>query len=163
MPGRDQFGPRRRSERAAIESARKGDTMTAITTASTAAAPLSRGGNRALWALQGLLGVFMIVASAAPKLVGEANAVQTFHDMGAATWFRYFIGVVELAGGIGLLVPRLAGLAAAGLALLMIGAAITQAFILHGGALVITPIILFVLFTLIAWGRRATIVQLVRR
>jgi putative oxidoreductase len=70
---------------------------------------------------------------------------------------------VELAGGIGLLVPRLAGLAAVGLALLMVGAAVTQAFILHGGALVITPVVLFVLFVVIAWDRRASIGQLIRR
>ena len=128
-----------------------------MTTVNIAPAPVSRGLNRTLWALQGILGVFMVVASASPKLLGEHTAVQDFHDMGAATWFRYFIGLVELAGGIGLLVPRLAGLAAVGLALLMVGAAITQGFILHGGALVITPIVLFVLFVIIAWGRRSSI------
>ncbi|MFI5492402.1 DoxX family protein [Actinoplanes sp. NPDC051859] len=129
----------------------------------TAPAPLSRGLHRTLWVLQAFLGVFMIVASAGPKLVGEATAVQIFEDMGAAPWFRYFIGLVELAGGIGLLVPRLAGPAAVGLALLMIGAAITQAFILHGGALVLTPVILFALFVFIAWGRRASLTPLIRR
>ena len=134
--------------------------MTAI---DTAPAPLRRTLHRILWALQAILGVFFIVASAGPKLLGETYAVQAFEDMGAATWFRYFIGLVELAGGIGLLVPRLAGLAAAGLALLMVGAAITQAFILHGGALVITPVVLFALFVFLVWGRRASIGRLVRR
>jgi putative oxidoreductase len=134
--------------------------MTAI---DTAPAPLTRGLHRTLWVLQVVLGVFFIVASAGPKLLGEDNTVQSFEDMGAATWFRYFIGLVELAGGVGLLVPRLAGLAAAGLALLMVGAAITQAFIVDGGALVFTPLVLFVLFVFIAWGRRASIGQLYRR
>lgn len=129
----------------------------------TASAPLTRPLHRTLWGLQIFLGLFFIVASAGPKLFGEVHAVQTFEDMGAATWFRYFIGLVELAGGIGLLVPRLAGLAAAGLALLMVGAAVTQAVILHGGALVITPVVLFALFVFIAWGRRASIGQLVKR
>ncbi|MEV6600612.1 DoxX family protein [Actinoplanes sp. NPDC051346] len=128
--------------------------MTAIDTA-----PVARGLHRTLWALQILLGLFFIVASAGPKLFGEATAVQTFEDMGAGAWFRYFIGLVELAGGIGLLVPRLAGLAAVGLALLMVGAAITQAFILDGGALVLTPVVLFVFFAFIAWGRRASIAR----
>ncbi|BEL03690.1 DoxX family protein [Actinoplanes sichuanensis] len=118
---------------------------------------------RTLWAFQGLLGVFLIVASAAPKLVGEAYAVQTFEDMGAPTWFRYFIGVVELAGGIGLLVPRLAGLAAIGLALLMVGAGITQVFILHNGAQALTPVIIFAMCVFIAWGRRDSISRLWRR
>lgn len=134
-----------------------------MTVVDSAPAPLARGLHRTLWVLQGILGLFFIVASAGPKLLGEANAVQTFEDMGAATWFRYFIGLVELAGGIGLLVPRLAGLAAAGLALLMVGAAVTQAFILHGGALVITPVVLFALFVFLAWGRRASIGQLTKR
>lgn len=134
-----------------------------MTVVDSAPAPLARGLHRTLWVLQGILGLFFIVASAGPKLLGEANAVQTFEDMGSATWFRYFIGLVELAGGIGLLVPRLAGLAAAGLALLMVGATITQAFILHGGALVITPVVLFALFVFLAWGRRASIGRLANR
>ena len=136
--------------------------MTAIDT-TTAPVRMSRGLHISLWVLQAFLGVFFIVASAAPKLLGEDTTVQSFEDMGAATWFRYFIGLVELAGGIGLLVPRLAGLAATGLALLMVGATITQAFILHGGPLVITPMVLFVLFVLIAWFRRASITQLLKR
>ncbi|MFF5081835.1 DoxX family protein [Actinoplanes sp. NPDC000266] len=124
--------------------------MTAIGTAS---APLAPALHRTLWATQIVLGLFMVVASAAPKFAGEENAVQTFDDMGAATWFRYFIGVAELAGGVGLLIPRLAGPAAVGLMLLMVGAFITQVFILHGGAVAITPVVLFGLFAFIAWGR----------
>lgn len=134
-----------------------------MTVADTTPPPVARGLHRTLWALQGVLGVFLVVASAGPKLFGEANAVQTFEDMGAAPWFRYLVGLLELAGGIGLLVPRLAGLAAVGLALLMVGAAVTQAFILHGGALVLTPVVLFALFVFIAWGRRDSIRRLLRR
>ncbi|WP_431944863.1 DoxX family protein [Micromonospora marina] len=134
-----------------------------MTVADTTPPPVARGLHRTLWALQGVLGVFLVVASAGPKLFGEANAVQTFEDMGAAPWFRYLVGLLELAGGIALLVPRLAGLAAVGLALLMVGAAVTQAFILHGGALVLTPVVLFALFVFIAWGRRDSIRRLLRR
>ncbi|MFD4207422.1 DoxX family protein [Micromonospora tulbaghiae] len=133
-----------------------------MTVVDTTPPPVARGLHRTLWALQGVLGVFLIVASAGPKLFGEANAVQTFEDMGAAPWFRYLVGLLELAGGIGLLVPRLAGLAAVGLALLMVGAAITQAFILDGGALVLTPVVLFALFVFIAWGRRHSIRRLLK-
>jgi putative oxidoreductase len=135
--------------------------MTAISE-TTAPAQVGRGLHRTLWVLQIFLGLFFIVASSAPKLLSEPTTVQGFEDMGAATWFRYFIGLVELAGGVGLLVPRLAGLAAAGLALLMVGAAITQAFIVDGGALVITPVVLFFFFVFIAWGRRSSIRRLGR-
>ncbi|MEV4642150.1 DoxX family protein [Actinoplanes sp. NPDC049548] len=134
-----------------------------MTIIDTTPAPRARGLHRTLWVLQVLLAAFFIVASAGPKLFGEAYAVQTFEDMGAAPWFRYFIGLVELAGGIGLLVPRLAGAAAAGLALLMVGAAVTQAVILHGGALVLTPVVLFVLFVVLAWGRRDSFTRLLKR
>ena len=134
-----------------------------MTTAAHAVPTGSRVAHRALWALQILLGLFFIVASAAPKLVGEAYAVQIFTEIGAGEWFRYVIGVVELAGGIGLLVARLAGPAAVGLMALMVGAAYTQAVVLDEPAMVVTPAILFVLATVIAWGRRASIAAWLRR
>jgi uncharacterized membrane protein YphA (DoxX/SURF4 family) len=117
----------------------------------------SRVAHRALWVLQILMGVFFVVASAAPKFWGDPYAVQIFTEIGAGQWFRYFIGVVELAGGIGLMVPRLAGPAAVGLMGLMIGAGYTQAVVLGEPAMVTTPAIIFVLAAVIAWGRRDTI------
>lgn len=119
--------------------------------------PLSPAAHRTLWVLQILLGLFMVIASAAPKFVGEATAVQMFTDIGAGQWLRYVVGLLELAGGIGLLTRRFAGPAAAGLVVLMVGATLVQAFVLHGGLLVLTPIVLGVLFALIATGRRETL------
>jgi putative oxidoreductase len=123
----------------------------------TAAPTRSRAAHRTLWALQILMGVFFVVASAAPKFWGDPYAVQVFTEIGAGQWFRYFIGAVELAGGIGLMVPRLAGPAAVGLMALMIGAAYTQAVVLGAPAMVLTPAIFFVLAAVIAWGRRDSI------
>jgi putative oxidoreductase len=117
----------------------------------------SRAAHRALWVLQILMGVFFIVASAAPKFAGEAYAVQIFTEIGAGQWFRYLIGAIELAGGIGLMVPRLAGPAAVGLMGLMIGAGYTQAVVLDAPVMVTTPAILFVLAAVVAWGRRESI------
>jgi putative oxidoreductase len=117
----------------------------------------SRAAHRALWVLQILIGVFFIVASAAPKFAGEAYAVQIFTEIGAGQWFRYLIGAIELAGGIGLMVPRLAGPAAVGLMGLMIGAGYTQAVVLDAPVMVTTPVILFVLAAVVAWGRRESI------
>jgi putative oxidoreductase len=114
----------------------------------------SRAANRTLWTIQIVIGVFLVVASAAPKLFGEAYAVEIFTQIGAGQWFRYLVGILELAGGVGLLVPRLAGPAALGLVGLMVGAAITQAFVLGGGILVLTPVLLLVLVGVVAWGRR---------
>jgi uncharacterized membrane protein YphA (DoxX/SURF4 family) len=127
-------------------------------TATTAApATRSRAAHRALWVLQVLMGVFFVVASAAPKFAGEAYAVQIFTEIGAGQWFRYLVGALELAGGIGLMVPRLAGPAAVGLMGLMIGAAYTQAVVLDAPEMVTSPIIFFVLAAVIAWGRRESI------
>ena len=125
----------------------------------TTAAPTapSRVAHRSLWVLQTLVGVFFVVASAAPKFAGEAYAVQIFTEIGAGDWFRYFIGAIELACGIGLMVPRLAGPAAVGLMALMVGAGYTQAVVLDEPAMVLTPAIIFVLTAGIAWGRRASI------
>jgi uncharacterized membrane protein YphA (DoxX/SURF4 family) len=126
--------------------------MTAATPATS-----SRIAHRSLWVLQILMGVFFIVASAAPKFWGDPYAVQIFSEIGAGQWFRYLIGAIELAGGIGLMVPRLAGPAAVGFMGLMVGAGYTQAVVLDAPAMVVTPVILFVLAGIIAWGRRESI------
>ncbi|GAB3232306.1 DoxX family protein [Glycomyces halotolerans] len=110
--------------------------------------------NIVLWVLQGLLAAFFAVASAAPKLFGEASAVEGFELIGAGDWFIYFVGAVELAGAIGLVIPRLSGLAAIGLSLVMIGAAYTNAFVVDGHWPVSTPLILLVFTVFIAWGRQ---------
>ncbi|THV26554.1 DoxX family protein [Glycomyces paridis] len=116
-----------------------------------AAAGPGRALNVTLWVLQILLAVFLIVASAGPKLIGHESAAEGFDLIGWGDWFMYCIGALELAGGVGLLVPRLAGLAAIGLSLLMVGAAIFNATVLDFP--VYTPLILLVLFVFIAWGR----------
>jgi putative oxidoreductase len=123
----------------------------------TATRPTSRAGHRALWVLQILMGVFFVVASAAPKLWGDPYAVEIFTEIGAGQWFRYLVGVIELAGGIGLMVPRLAGPAAVGLMGLMIGAGYTQVVVLDAPEMVVSPVVFFVLAAVIAWGRRASI------
>lgn len=122
-------------------------------TATTSTAPTTA--RRALWALQILIGVFFVVASATPKLIGEPSTVATFVEIGGGDAFRLFVGAVELAGGIGLLVPRLAGLAALGLVGLMIGATYTQITVFDAPAVTVTPIILGVLVAVIAWIRRS--------
>ncbi|MCU1660022.1 MAG: DoxX family protein [Pseudonocardia sp.] len=126
-----------------------------MTSTTSATASTNRVTNRVLWGFQILVGLFFIVASAAPKFFGEAYAVETFTQIGAGQWFRYLVAVLELAGGIGLLTTRLAAPAALGLMGLMIGAAFTQAVVLDAPAMILTPAILFVVLAAIAWGRRA--------
>ncbi|WP_067697647.1 DoxX family protein [Nocardia jejuensis] len=145
--------------------------MTAIasTTQTSSSATTARPGkarNRVLWTLQILFGVFFIVASGLPKLIGQSDAVEAFREIGWGEWFRYFTGVVEVSGGIGLLVPRLSGPAAAGLSITTVLAAATQAFLLGNPTLAPFPLILAVMFAWIAYERResfSTFTNLVNR
>ena len=57
------------------------------------------------------------------KLMGVPVVHQSFALMGLPQWFGYFIGLCEAAGAIGLFIPKLRKLAAAGLAIIMVGAA----------------------------------------
>ena len=111
-----------------------------------------RGLHITLWVLQILLGVFMIAASGAPKLFALEAAAEGFDLIGWGDWFMYLVGALEVAGGVGLLIPRVSGLAAIGLSLLMVGAAIFNAVLLDFP--VVTPLILLVFFAFVAWGRR---------
>ena len=86
--------------------------------------------------------------------------MQEFGLIGAGQWLRYFVGAAELAGGIGLLMPWLAGLAAAGLAADMAGATIINATVLHNttfGSLVWMTLPLCAACALLAYARRQQI------
>ena len=127
-----------------------------MTSRNAVAAPQAspnRGMTISLWTLQILLGLFIAVGSGAPKLVGEATAVAMFDQIGVGDWFRYLVGLLEIAGGIGLLIPRLARFAALGLCCVMVGAIVASLFVLDAGLLTLTPVVLLVLFALIAWAR----------
>jgi hypothetical protein len=130
------------------------------TTESLATEPLTavpatrRRLNTTLWVVQVLLAVFFLVGAAGPKLAGQQYAVDMFTEIGAGQWFRYFVGALELAGAIGLLIPRLCGLAALGLGGVMAGAVLTQVFVLDSLVMALTPAFLGVVFALVAWGRR---------
>jgi putative oxidoreductase len=119
------------------------------TTASRTAT--SRGANIALWVLQGLTAAFFASAAAA-KLAGTAQMVQLFDDIGVGQWFRYAVAILEIAGAIGLLIPRLTGLAALGLVGLMLGAVATHLFIVGGNPA--SALVGLVLVAVIAWFRR---------
>ena len=110
-----------------------------------------------LWAPQILLAVFFVFSAAVPKLTGAHDIVEEFRLIGAGQWLRYLVGTAELAGAIGLLTGRLAGLAAAGLAALMAGATIINATVLHDtsyGVNVWITALLCAVFVLLAYGRR---------
>lgn len=82
-----------------------------------------------MWGLSGLLALLFVFAGGS-KLFGAAEAVAGFEKMGFPTVFRWFIGLVELVGGVLLLVPKAAVESASFLIIIMIGAIITC--VVHG-------------------------------
>jgi uncharacterized membrane protein YphA (DoxX/SURF4 family) len=129
-----------------------------MNTATDTARPAGRTGRRGhalLWAAQIVLAAFFAFA-AVPKLAGAHSAVTMFGQIGAGQWLRYLVGTAELAGAAGLLIPRLAGPAAAGLAADMVGASVINVAVLHSAAIAMT-VPLCAVFTLIAACRRAQI------
>ncbi len=73
-----------------------------------------------------LVGLAFITAGVI-KLTSPQEMVNNFHRFDYTTWFLHFITGAEIAGGIGLMVPKLRGWAATGLALIMIGAVYSHA------------------------------------
>ena len=113
--------------------------------------------NRALWILQVLLGLFFILASGAPKLFLDLSDIPMPIPLPA--WFVTFIGVAEVAGGLGLILPGLTKirtgltpLAAAGLVLVTIGATIYQLAAGESGNAVFAAV-MGLLCAFVAYGR----------
>lgn len=125
--------------------------MTTISTDETVTAHRAkrRPGSIALWVVQVLLALFLILATSLPKFQGTHGTVEAFAKIGWGQWLRYFTACCEVAGAIGLLIPRLAGLAAIGLTALMAGAVLFQLFVL-GAAGAVLPAVFLVLFAVIA-------------
>ncbi|SFS65665.1 DoxX family protein [Saccharopolyspora flava] len=109
-----------------------------------------RIGGIALWVLQGVLAVVFVMA-AVPKFLGDPTMVATFEAVGVGQWLRYVTGALEIAGAIGLLVPRLTGPAALGLIAVMIGATVTN--LLTAPPIAVVTVVLGALLGLVAWRR----------
>jgi uncharacterized membrane protein YphA (DoxX/SURF4 family) len=95
----------------------------------------------------------VFLASGGVKLLPRSPAEDAFTEWGFPAWFRYFVGACEVAGGVGLLIPRLAPLAAVGLVLLMGGAAATHLKTPDQAAQAAVPIALIALLVPLAWVR----------
>jgi uncharacterized membrane protein YphA (DoxX/SURF4 family) len=103
-----------------------------------------------LWVLQVVLAAEFAMAGLM-KLAGSSPMVDMFDDIGAGQWFRFVVGALEVAGAIGVLIPRLAWLAALGLAGVMAGAVVTTVFVLDANPAL--PAALLVVAALVARAR----------
>ena len=113
--------------------------------------------NRALWIAQGLLAVFFLFVGVS-KVTTSTEVLATLFPLPAD--FIRFIGICEVLGALGLVLPlalkirpELTSLAAAGLTIIMIGAAGTT-FAFGGGAMSVMPLVLGAVTALIAYDRR---------
>lgn len=110
----------------------------------------------ALWIVQALLAALFVFA-------GGMKLVMPIESMAGPVafpgWFLRFIGVVELLGGLGLILPALTGiktyltpLAAAGLLIIMLGAIPTT---MAGGDLApaLIPLVVGLLLAFVGYGR----------
>lgn len=131
------------------------------TTAASAAiargAATSKRTNVRLWVTQGVLAALFAFAGAV-KLVTPAGELADQSDFPAA--FMYFIGAAELLGGIGLILPwalrikpGLTPLAAAGLSIIMVGAAVSTA-VVFGPALAMINLVIAAAAISVVTGRR---------
>ena len=113
----------------------------------------------ALWVVQGLLALVFLFAGGT-KLILPIEAMTEQMPLPLPGLFLRFIGVAEVLGAIGLILPGLLGirpgltpLAATGLVVIMIGATVlTLAGI--GVAPALIPLVVGLLSAFVAYGRR---------
>jgi uncharacterized membrane protein YphA (DoxX/SURF4 family) len=110
----------------------------------------------ALWIVQVLLALLFLVAGASKLVMSVEEMTRDVPLPGA---FLRFLGVAELAGAAGLILPGLLGirpgltpLAAAGLVIIMIGATVITAATM-GLGLALIPAVVGVLAAFVAYGR----------
>jgi len=105
-----------------------------------------------LWVLS-IVTAGMFLLAGTLKLAGVEMEVQLFATIGIGQWFRYFTGLLEITGAIGLFIAALAPFAALLLATIMIGAITTNLFIAGGSP--VAAIGLLASSLTIAWLRRS--------
>lgn len=111
---------------------------------------LSKGRTIIGWVLAVLIALAFL-AAAAGKLTGSAT--QMFVHWGYPAWFATLIGVLELAGAVGLLIPKTTRYAVLWLTVIMFGAAYTH-LANHEGIQVLRPAIFLAVLWVVWWLRR---------
>lgn len=116
----------------------------------------SRSMTRALWVVQGLLALLFLFAGGMKLILPVEEMTKQMPLPGP---FMRFIGVAEVLGGLGLILPALTGfrpgltpLAAAGLVIIMIGATVLSA-VIGGAVAALFPLGVGLLATFVAYSR----------
>lgn len=108
------------------------------------------------WLLRGLVALAFLAAGGS-KLVAAPAMVVMFAAIGVGQWLRLLTGTLEVAGAIGLLLPRVTIYAALLLMAVMVGAIVAHLTILGGSPL--PAIVLLVLSAALAWLARETAIR----
>lgn len=114
----------------------------------------------ALWTLKGLLAAVFLSAGGA-KIYGVPMMVENFQQIGLGQWFRYLAGILEVVGGIMVLMPRVAAIGGVLLSCIMVGAIATHLLLMGGSAF--PAIVLLVLSAIIVFAHRDQIDDLFDR
>ena len=105
------------------------------------------------WILAVLLAVVFVLAGGV-KLLGARAMVQEFAQIGIGQWFRYFTGILEVSGAIGVLIPKYRFGAALQIAVVMVGATAANIWVLHLPPLAGLTTFLLAAALALAWLRR---------
>ena len=114
--------------------------------------------NIALWIVQALLAILFLFAGGM-KLITPIEEMIKQMPIALPSWLVWFIGITEVLGGIGIILPwllrirpTLTPLAAVGLVILMIGATV---YTLAAGdvASALIPLVVGLLCAFVAYGR----------
>ncbi|KOF12879.1 DoxX family protein [Ensifer adhaerens] len=114
------------------------------------------------WTLR-ILAAAAFLAAGGAKLAGVPMMVAIFDQIGAGQWFRIPTGIVEVAGGIALLISASAAFGALTLAVTMVFAILTHLFVIGGSS--VPAIVLLLITGTVAWlhrGRFAGLVDTLR-
>jgi putative oxidoreductase len=119
------------------------------TTTSGANLQRGRGSLVALWATQVVLAAMFLMAGGS-KLAGVPAMVSLFDLIGIGQWLRYVTGVIEVISGIAVLVPSGAVFGALLLIPTMLGAIITNVFVVPASPVI--PLLLLLAAAAVAWA-----------
>jgi putative oxidoreductase len=108
----------------------------------------------AIWIARGLLCAVFLYAGL--DKFSRPLWQQIFEQIGWGQWFRYFTGIVEVAGAIAMLVPALTPVAVMLLGSAMVGALLTHVLVVGTGPPTVTVAILLGLVLVVGWSWRSS-------
>jgi len=91
----------------------------------------------------------LFISAGVVKLLGMALMVELFASLGFGQWLRYVTAIVELTGGVLLIVGRMEYFAALMLAMIMVGATAASVVVFNRSP--IPPLLTFIALVVLAW------------